>query len=117
MAKNVRRSVRSCKLSYAFVAFLITSIMLLELLSTFRNDTQVLDSEIAAIQRQLAEAQKELRDLEQEATAMMSPSAVHVYAMRELGMAQVHLAGAVHLGVGRSDGTATASLVRVNSER
>ena len=112
MAKSLKSKKLSWKLSYAVVTFLITSIMLLGLLSTFRCDTQVLDGEIAAIRRQLDDARKELRDLEKEATAMMSPSAVHVYAMRELGMTQVHLAGAVHFGVGRSDGTATASIVR-----
>ena len=85
--------------------------MLLGLLSTFRSDTRVLESEVASVLRCISEREKELRALEREATAMMSPAAVHGYAARELGMAQVRLAGSIRPGAVRSHGTATASLI------
>lgn len=90
----------------------LSAVMCMGLLSMFRSDSQVLDENIAVIQEQIAECEREYRDLEREAAAMMSPGAVHAYAAKQLGMSQVHLAGAIHIGIVRPDGTATAQLVR-----
>jgi len=102
---------KSGKFGQALVTFFITSIMCLGLLSMLRNDSQQLDDAISAVQEQLEACEKECRDLEREAAAMMSPRAIHAYAARQLGMSQVHLAGAVRLdGLVRSGGTMSASL-------
>ncbi|MCI6261542.1 hypothetical protein FYJ74_04010 [Pyramidobacter sp. SM-530-WT-4B] len=71
-----------------------------------------MDEAISAVQGQLDTCEKECRDLEREAAAMMSPRVIYTYAAHQLGMTQVHLAGAVRLdGVGRSSGTRAASLI------
>ena len=105
MAQGVRYLRRnSGKFGQALVMFFITSIMCLGLLSMLRNDSQRMDEAISAVQGQLETCEKECRDLEREAAAMMSPRAIHAYA--------VHLAGAVRLDVaGRSGGTRAASLI------
>lgn len=113
MAQGVRYLRRnSGKFGQALVMFFITSIMCLGLLSMLRNDSQRMDEAISAVQGQLEMCEKECRDLEREAAAMMSPRAIHAYAAHQLGMTQVHLAGAVRLDVaGRSGGTRAASLI------
>ena len=112
MAQGVRYSRRnSGKFGQALVTFFITSIMCLGLLSMLRNDSQRMDDAISVVQGQLEACEKECRDLEREAAAMMSPREIHTSAARQLGMTLVHLAGAVRLdGVGRSGGTMSASL-------
>lgn len=103
---------KTLKCSRVAVMFLMISIMGMGVLSMLRSDSQVLDQRISAIQQQIVACEKERSILEREVVEMMSPAAVHAYAMRQLGMTQVHLVGTIRLdGAGRTDGVATAQLV------
>ncbi len=114
MAQGMRAAGRnSRRFSHAVLGLFIGAIMCMAMLSMFRSDSRTLDGDIAAIQEQIAACEKEYRQLEREAAGMMSPGAVHAYAMTQLGMTQVHLAGAIRVdGIGRSSSTATAQLIR-----
>jgi|GEM_PF-1817318 cell division protein FtsL len=113
MAQVLRSAEKkSVKFSHAAVMLLILAIVCMGILSMMRSDSQAFDLKISRIQEQIAACEKEYNDLKREAVGMMSPSSVYVYAVRQLGMAQVHLAGAIRVdGVGHSDGTTTAQLV------
>jgi cell division protein FtsL len=103
---------KSVKFSHALVMLSIITIVCMGILSMMRSDSQALDLKISRIQEQTAACEKEYNNLKREAVGMMSPSAVYVYAVRQLGMTQVHLAGAIRVdGFGRSEGTTTAQLV------
>ena len=115
MAKGVRSARSSSwKFSHALVMFFIVAIMSLGLLSMLRSDSAALDERISALQERLTACEKECRDLEREVAAMMSPKAVHAYAQSQLGMTQVHLAGAKRVDVSvLPDGVMTAALANV----
>jgi len=115
MAKGLRVAQKNTwKFKHALVMFFILAIMSLGLLSMLRSDSQALDQQIAALQSRLGAYEKECRDLEREAAAMMSPKAIHVFAIKKLGMAQVHLARVIRVdGAVNIDGTATAALANV----
>ncbi|MBP3848913.1 MAG: hypothetical protein J6D22_04100 [Pyramidobacter sp.] len=112
MAKGLRSARRSSwKFSHALVMFFIVGIMSLGLLSMLRSDSQALDAQVTALQERLTACEKECRDLEREVAAMMSPKAVHVYAAQNLGMTQVHVAGAIRVDVAvQRAGMPTAAL-------
>ena len=112
MAKSVRSARKSSwKFSHALVMFFIVAIMSLGLLSMLRGDSAALDERISALQERLTACEKECRDLEREVAAMMSPKAVHVYAAQNLGMTQVHVAGAIRVDVAvQRAGMPTAAL-------
>lgn len=112
MAKGLRSARRSSwKFSHALVMFFIVGIMSLGLLSMLRSDSQALDAQVTALQERLTACEKECRDLEREVAAMMSPKAVHVYAAQDLGMTQVHVAGAIRVDVAvQRAGMPTAAL-------
>ena len=118
MAQGVRtREGNSLRFSHAVVMLFITSIVCMGLLSMLRSDTHALDEQLGVLQSQLVACEKECRDLEREAAAMMSPRAVYNYAVKQ-GMTQAHLAGAVRIdGIGRPGGTATASLITSGTSR
>lgn len=115
MAKSVRSARKSSwKFSHALVMFFIVAIMSLGLLSMLRGDSAALDERISALQERLTACEKECRDLEREVAAMMSPKTVHAYAQSELGMSQVHLAGALRVDVSvRQDSVMKAALANV----
>ncbi len=114
MAQGIRAAERnSRRFSHAVLGLFICAIMCMGILSMFRSDSRTLDENIAVIQEQITACEKEYRQLEREAAGMMSPGTVHAYAMTQLGMTQVHLAGAIRVdGIGRSSSTATAQLIR-----
>lgn len=118
MAKTLRTARRtSWKFSRALVLLFIVAIMSLGVLSMLRSDSQAMDERVSAQHELLTAYEKECRELEREIAAMMSPQAVHAYALSRLGMAQVHLAGAIRVDVpGGRGGTATASLSRGGRE-
>lgn len=115
MAKGVRSArKKSFKFSHALVMFFIAAIMSMGVVSMLRGDSQALDGQISALQTRLALCEKECRELEREAAAMMSPRAVHSAATAKLGMSQVRLAGSLRVdGAVRTDKTAMAALSNV----
>lgn len=117
MAQGLRYSRRnSVRFGQALSTFFIILIMCLGLLSMLRNDSQRMDDAISAVQEQLEVCEKECRELEREAAAMMSFRAIHTCAAHQLGMIQVRLAGAVRLdSLGLSGGTMSASLVNLGT--
>ena len=115
MAKGVRSARNSSwKFSHALVVFFIVAIMSLGFVSMLRGDSAALDERISALQERLTACEKECRDLEREVAAMMSPKTVHAYALSDLGMTQVHLAGVKRVDISvRQDSMTTAALANV----
>lgn len=115
MAKILDSKFFTYRFAHAVAMFFIVTIMCMGLLSMMRSDSQAIDDEIAHVQSQIEVYEKEYRELERTCAAMMSPKAVHAYAVKQLGMTRVSLAGVVHLETaGSNSGTATASLRRNN---